>query len=456
MELYDLTRTTLEAQDIPRLKEALADVGLDDLLNLIPELAADERVIVFRLLPKERALALFDGLDVEQQQDLITSFAHEQAAAIFVGLEPDDRSRLLDELPAAVAKRLVETLSPDDRAQLHALLGYEPETAGRIMTPHYVRLTVDMTVEEALAKAREVGQRRETVHTLFVTDGERRLVGAVPLMRLVLAPAGAKVADIMETDITWAATDTDQEDAAKLLQRRDLYGLAVVDHDRRLVGVISADDAMEIMEEEATEDMFHQASLGSFGGQETNRAFRLVNGKVWETWPVRAPFLMVTMFGGLLAGSVIGRFEEAIAAVPMLAMFIPVVMDMGGNAGTQSSTIFARALALGHLNLRQFGKHVLRELGVGLTIGLGLGLVTGTVVALWQGMPRVGLVVGLSLVITMSMATTLGFLVPYGLIKLGADPAAGADPIITTIKDVTGLLIYFVMAYWILGPMLLH
>ncbi|HDQ35030.1 MAG TPA: magnesium transporter, partial [Chloroflexi bacterium] len=166
-------------------------------------------------------------------------------------------------------------------------------------------------------------------------------------------------------------------------------------------------------------------------------------------------FLLITLVGGLLAGTVIGVFEETLHGIPMLAIFIPVVMDMGGNAGTQSTTIFARALALGHINMRHFGAHLLREMGVGVTMGVAVGLLAGLIGAIWQGVPALGLVIGLSLTLTLTLATTLGFLIPYLLTRVGLDPAAGADPIITTIKDITGLLIYFALAYYLLGPMFL-
>ncbi|HDQ72154.1 MAG TPA: magnesium transporter [Chloroflexi bacterium] len=453
--LYDLAREHLDAGDMQALKAVLDQADMDDLRALIENLAPRERVLPFRLLGKDRALALFEQLDVEQRQDLIASFTQERANDIFGALDPDDRARLLDELPAAVAKRLVEALPPTERSQVNLLLGYKPETAGRIMTPKYVRLMQEMTVAEALEKVRRVGREQDDIHTLYVTDAERRLLGQISLNELILAQPEERIASLMDIDLLWATTETDQEEAARLLQHHDLLSLPVVDQGQRLVGVITIDDAMEIMEEEVTEDFFDKAALASFTGRETGRSYRLANGSLRDIWPVRMPFLLIAMVGGLLAGTVIGAFEHTIGSIPMLAIFIPVVMDMGGNAGTQSSTIFARALALGHINLRRFGVHLLREMSVGLSIGAVLGVVTGVIAALWQGVPALGLVVGLSLMFTTALATTLGFLIPYVLVRVGADPAAGADPIITTIKDITGLLIYFFLAYFLLGPMLL-
>jgi len=453
-DLYERVMAHIKDRDMRGLKTVLSQADLDALLTLVQELTTEERMIAFRLLDKQTALALFEQLDLEQRQDLITAFTHEQALAIFTDLDPDDRARLLDELPAAVAKRLVEALSPQERKQINFLLGYGAETAGRIMTPKYVRLTQKMTVAEALEKVRAIARPQETIHTLYVTDAERRLVGKLPLQTLILASHDDCIETLMITDVAWVTTDTDQEEAAQRLQHRDLLSLAVVDQGHRLVGVITADDAMEILEEEITEDMFDKAAVVALGSRDSS-SYRLVNGSLWHIWPMRLPFLLITLVGGLLAGTVIGVFEDTLHGIPMLAIFIPVIMDMGGNAGTQSTTIFARALALGHINMRHFGQHLLRELGVGVTMGVAVGILTGIIAAVWQGVPALGLVIGLSLTLTLTLATTLGFLIPYLLTRLGLDPAAGADPIITTIKDITGLLIYFLLAYYLLGPLFL-
>ncbi len=455
MDLYSKAEDYLEAGDMRALKAMLADADIDQLRSLVENLRPQGRVPVFRLLDKDRALALFEQLDVEQRQHLIASFTQEEAADIFAELAPDDRARLLDEMPAAITKRLVEALPPSERAQLNLLLGYEAETAGRIMTPKYIRLTADMTVEEALDKIRRVGREREAIHTLYVTDAERRLLGQVSLHTLILATPEERIASLMDAEALYVGTDTDQEEAARILQHHDLLSLPVVDHGQRLVGVITIDDAMEIMEEEVTEDFFDKAALTPFADDSAHQSYRLANGSVHRIFPLRVPFLLITMVGGLLAGTVVAAFEMTIEAIPMVAVFIPVVMDMGGNAGTQSTTIFARALALGHINLRRFGAHLLREIGVGLTMGAALGVVTGAIAAAWQGVPELGLVVGLSLTLTITLATTLGFVIPYTLMRLGIDPAIGADPIITTIKDITGLLIYFALAFVVLGPLLL-
>jgi magnesium transporter len=453
MELYDAVVAYLEAGRIEALKALLNQQDIAKLLDLIQELGPARRAIIFRLLDKGVALRLFEQFGSETRKDLLLSFHHDQAVDVFAGLASDERARLLDELPAGVTKRLVETLPRDERRKLDVLLGYPPETAGRIMTPDYVRLTREMTVEQALRKIRQVGQDRETVYVLYVTDDQRKLEGEVSLQTLVMAELDQTIAEIMQEDVPWVVTDTDQEEAAQIIKQQDLLALAVVDREQRLVGIVTVDDAMEILEEEMTEDFLQRVAIAPLGREKGHDSYQLVHGPIWRTWLIRVPFLVITLIGGLAAGGVIDSYEEAIAAIPALAIFIPVVMDAGGNAGTQSSTIFARALVLGHISSRQMLRHLLREMAVGFTIGTILGILTGGIVLVWQRSTEIAWVVGIALMATTTLATTLGFLIPYGLQQVGVDPAAGADPIITTIKDITGLLIYFGLAILLLGAL---
>jgi magnesium transporter len=234
--------------------------------------------------------------------------------------------------------------------------------------------------------------------------------------------------------------------ASQLLNRYDLLALPVLDESGRLLGVITVDDAISALEEEATEDIYQSAGILSTKDNQSVKSDLMVRGPIWRSWLVRVPFLLLTMIGGLLAGGVIGVFEEALETVVVLAFFIPIVMGMGGNSGTQSVGIFIRGYVLGQINPKDFRKHLLREMGVGLGLGLILGLVAGSAAALWQRDFNIGLVVGLSLVCTITVATALGFLVPLVINKLGIDPAVASEPVITTINDFTGMLIYFLFA----------
>lgn len=446
--------THLKSKDMESLKIILNEAEIIEILDVIRDLSPDEQVVVYRLLSKDRALFIFEQLDTNLQQKLLRSFTHERSIELISEMAPDDRVRLLEELPATVTKKLLASLSPEERNETNLLMGFEPETAGRIMTTEYVRLKRNWSVGEALNKIRQTEGEKESVYTLYVTDDTRRLEGVLSLRELVFASPEEKIENIMHKKVIKVSTDTDQEEVATTLQELDLLALPVVDKEERLVGIITIDDAIDIIQEEATEDIFNKAGLADLSRRETDRSDRLVNGSVWQIWMVRLPFLAITLVGGLLAGAVIEGFEEALEAIAAVAFFIPVIMDMGGNAGTQSSTIFARALILGHIDTKKFTKHFLKETGIGLTMGILVGVIAGLIASLWQGIPELGIAVGTALALTMTLATSLGFLIPYMLFKLGIDQAAGADPIITTIKDITGLLIYFVLVTQLLGHLL--
>ncbi|ABR49384.1 magnesium transporter [Alkaliphilus metalliredigens QYMF] len=455
MEIFKNTIWThLENREMESLKKLLSDAEVIEILNVIRELSSEEQAIVYRLLSKDKALEIFEQLDTHLQQKLLASFTEERVIEIISELAPDDRVRLLDELPAKVTKKLVDSLSPEERKETALLMGYEEETAGRIMTTEYVRLKRSYTAGEALEKVRANAKEKETIYTIYITDDSRKLEGVLSLRELVMASPEDILENIMHQKVIKASTSTDQEEVARTLQELDLLALPVVDNENRLVGIITIDDAMDILEEETTEDIFDKAGLADFNRLESDRSARLVTGSVFQIWKVRLPFLLITMFGGLMAGVVIGAFEESLEAIAAVAIFIPVIMDMGGNAGTQSSTIFARGVILGHINTRKFLDHLRKETLVGLSMGALIGVATGIIASVWQGIPELGIAVGLALAITMTLATALGFLIPFMLLKLGVDQAAGADPIITTIKDISGLLIYFVLVNQFLGYLL--
>ncbi|SET15485.1 magnesium transporter [Anaerobranca gottschalkii] len=437
--------THLKNKDVEALKKFLEEREVIEILDVLGELAPEEKVIIYRLLSKDKALLVFEQLDSNLQLELLKSFTEEKSIELINDLEPDDRVRLFDELPAKVTKKLLSLLTPEEREKTNLLMGFEPKTAGRIMTTEYVRLKKDWTVEEALKYIREREGLKEGIYTLYVTDDNRKLEGVLSLRELVLALPEQKIEEVMHKKVIKVRTDVDQEDVAKKIQELDLLTIPVVDREDRLVGIITIDDAMDILQEETTEDIFHKAGLLSLNKKESDRSSRLINGSVWQIWMTRLPFLILTAIGGLLAGFVIDVFEETLEAIAAVAIFIPVIMDMGGNAGTQSSTIFARALVLGHIDIKKFRRHLLKEIFIGLSMGAIVGIFTGIVASVWQGIPQLGLVVGLALGLTMTLATTLGFLIPYLLFKMNVDQAAGADPIITTIKDITGLFIYFVL-----------
>lgn len=446
--------THIENKDTETLKNLLANTNEMEILQAFFDLPNEEMVIAFRLLSKDSALSIFEKLDTIEREHLLLSFTEERAIEFVNELAPDDRVRLLDELPAIVAKKLISSLSSEERESTNILMGYEAKTAGRIMTTEYISLNRDMTADLALEKVRAQAKDKETVYTLFVTDNTKKLEGVLSLKDLLVADRGDVLGGFMSKSLIKVSTDTDQEEVAITLQELDLLAIPVVDKEERLVGIVTIDDAVDILEEEATEDLFIQAGLVDVTNSESDRSEVMVNGSMWKIWGVRMPFLFITLAAGFLSGFVIDGFEETLESVAAVAVFIPLIMDMGGNVGTQSSTVFVRGIVLGHIHLKKFTKHFFKEIAIGLSIGVFMGVPAGILAALWQGIPMLGVAVGLALVATMTLAALLGFLVPFVLIKFNVDQAAGAAPIITSIKDIAGLIIYFASVTIFLGNLL--
>ena len=312
-------------------------------------------------------------------------------------------------------------------------------------------------VQQALEAVRRSNAPHGQSGIVFLLDGQGRYKGFVRLSALLRAEPTDQVARLAESVDLAVTGETDQEAAARKLQFRDVSLLPVVNSKGEMIGVLTFDDAMDILEEETSDDIYYKAGVGDvFHTTDHVRSERLTQGPIWYAVRVRLAFLIVTLVGGLIVGSLIDQFEDVLGAVIALAIFIPLVMDMGGNVGTQSTTIFARGYALGHINMQGFfRKHVLREAGVGLSMAAVIGLVAGTVAYFWQGVPndipQLGIVVGVALFTAVLTASVLGFILPWVMLKIGVDHAPGADPFITTIKDFTGLLVYFSMAVWLIG-----
>lgn len=453
-KLTEINWTHLSNEELKLLKKQLNEEYYQHILDALNQVKSEESAIIYRLLSKDKAITIFNMLESTKQKKLLYALANHQVEELIGQLPPDDRVRLLDEMPAKVVNHLLNTLSEQEHQKTALLMGYKEETAGRLMTPNYLSVKKGETVEEALAKVKKKGENLETIYVIYVMNSFRKLEGVLSLKELVLAPSHLTIEAIMKTQVEYVTTETDQEDVAKKLRELDVLALPVVDTEHRLVGMVTVDDAMDVLVEETTEDIFNKAGLAELNHKESDRSNRLINGSLLSIWKVRLPFLFITMIGGLLAGVVIGQFEESLESVAAVAIFIPIIMDMGGNAGTQSSTIFSRGLILGDINTERFMKYLGKECLVGLTMGTLIGILTGIVAFVWQDLPALGLAVGIALVLTMTLATTIGFLIPYILYKCGIDQAAGADPIITTIKDITGLIIYFVLVNHLLTSLL--
>ena len=423
--------------------------------------------LIAPLLPPDQA-EIFEDLSLEEQTRLLKAAGIRQAANILEFLDDDDAANLAENLDVTLLARVLDLMEPDeaadllgdlspelrrqslkriaDSAEIQSLLRYPDDTAGGLMTSEYYVFPEETDVGTIFNAIRSQPFKDEEIPYVYAVDDQGRLTGIARLADLIRAHPEMPLLGIADPQFVSIDPHEDQEVAAQLLNRYDLLALPVLDSSGRLIGVITVDDAIAALEEEATEDIYKGAGILSTRDNQSVKSDLMVRGPVWRSWLVRIPFLLLTMVGGLLAGGVIGVYEEALETVVVLAFFIPVVMSMGGNSGTQSVGIFIRGYVLGQIDLHQFGKHLLHEIGVGLGLGVILGFFAGGVAALWQGDPVIGLVVGLALLFTIVVATALGFLVPLFINKLGIDPAVASEPVITTINDFTGMLIYFLFA----------
>jgi magnesium transporter len=429
-------------KDLAALGAALADVAPDQLALLLERLSDTDRAIVYRLLPKDRALAVFDLLAPGLQSDLIHGLQEAEVAAIFADLDPDDRVWLLDELPAALASRLLRGLEPAERQSTAEVLGYPRGSVGRRMTPESLAAREDATVGATFDRIRARLDEAETVYTLPVVDGSRHVTGIVSLRDVLRADPEMTIGEIMHRADVASAYDS-AETAARACANFGYLGLPVVDRESRLVGMLTLDDAARILEHEETEDSARQGGVEPLGRPYFATPVRsLVSSRI--IW------LLVLAVGATLTVQVMSTFEDTLEEVTVLALFVPLLIGTGGNAGNQAATTVTRALALGDVQPRDVGRVLVRELGVGVSLGAVLGLLGGVVTALiWE--PDVGVVIGLTLLAVCSMAATVGGIMPIIARSLHVDPAVFSNPFISTFLDATGLVVYFFIARAVLG-----
>lgn len=442
----------MTTHDIPRLidegattelTEWLSTTSVFDIVDELTRLDPADTAFAFRLLPRDRAIEVFEELEPIDQQHVIDGLRDDRVVHLIEELDPDDRARLLDEMPAKVANRLINQLSPGERRLTTILLGYAEESAGRLMTPEFVSLRATMTVADAMAKIRREGLDAETVYALPVLDDERHLIGITGLRSLVLAQPDQLIRDIMTTDVLMVHTDVDREDAARLVREAGLIALPVVDSEDRLVGVITVDDAMGVLEDEETEDF---ALHG--GHSPLNQPYLSVSAL--KLARVRALWLLVLMASAALTVNVLQFFEGTLEQAVVLALFVPLLIGTGGNSGAQAATAVIRAMAVGEVRLTDLPRIVWREARVGLMLGAMLAAaVFVPVVVIWD--VDLALVMSLTLIAICTWATIAGSALPLIAKRLGVDPAVVSAPFITTLVDSTGLILYFVFATIILG-----
>ncbi len=410
-----------------------------DLLELLDQLDDEGMEKLLELLSDAEAAALIQEMEQFEQVSLFRILSSDRASAILKEMASDDAVDLLGELSPEETAELLRMVD-EDADEFTGLLKYPEESAGGIMTTEFISLPAELPVEEAIARLREIAPEAETIYYVFVVDAENRLTGVLSLRDLIAAPDGTPLKAIMRRNVISVNAALDQEEAARVVARYDLLAVPVVDDENRLLGIITVDDVIDVLEQEATEDIYHLAGAGEVTGVEFMEA--PVHKVAWH----RTPWLVICLLGGLLSGSIIGVFESTLKSILILAVFIPVIMDMGGNVSTQSSTIFVRGIATGEIGAADLWRYFIREVKVGLFMGLLFGLLIAVSAYIWRGNPVLGLVVGISMFATVSLATLIGSLVPILFHKLNIDPAITSGPLVTTIKDITGLLIYFGMA----------
>lgn len=437
-EIAELVRTA----DTDGLRAWVQVAGVREIVDELVRVDDADMAVAFRLLDRDRAAEVFEALGPTYQQRLLAGLRDDRLVALIDGLDPDDRVRLLDDVPAKVANRLLGALSPEEHALTTTLLGYPEESAGRLMSPEFVSLRATMTVHEALAKIRRDGLDAETIYALPVLDDERHLIGVTGLRALVVADEATRISELMRTDVHHVDTHSDQEPAARLVRNEGLIALPVLDAEARLVGVITVDDAMDVLEAEDSEDAALQ------GGRSPARDPYLAMS-VLRLARTRALWLLILILAAALTVNVLQFFEDSLAKVVALALFVPLLIDTGGNCGSQASTAMVRALAIAEVRPGDLRRVLWREARVGVLLGLMLATVVFVPVAvIWE--PDLALVVSATVVTICLWATVAGSALPFVARRLNIDPAVVSAPLITTLVDATGLLIYFGFAHLIL------
>lgn len=444
-EALDILKDFLEKKQYIRMREWMADANAADIAAAIEELEEEERLKVFRILPKDMAADIFSYLPIEVEQDIIISLSAKEAGTIIDNLMADDATDLLEEMPANIVKKLLANASHDTRRDINHLLRYPEDSAGSIMTVEFVDLKEGQTVTQAIERIRKLGVDSETINICYVLDNQRKLKGTVALRYLLLTDPDEKIGDIMHENVISIHTLMDQEEVARQFQKYDFTAMPVVDNEDRLVGIITVDDVVDILQEEATEDMEKMAAIVP-----SDKPY--MRTSAFEIWKKRIPWLLLLMISATFTGKIIASFENALSVYVVLTTFIPMLMDTGGNAGGQASVTIIRGLSLNEIEFKDFPKVLWKEIRVSMLCGITLAAANFVKLMLLDKVSlMVAAVVCLTLVATVFFAKIVGSMLPLAAKKLGFDPAVMASPFITTIVDALSLLIYFRIATILLG-----
>ena len=435
----------LNKSNFNQIRESLLEENAVDIAGLFEELENDDIVRVFRLLPKELAAETFSYMEPDMQQNIVEAITDRELSGIIDELFLDDTVDFIDEMPANVVKRVLKNTDADTRKLINHLLQYKDDSAGSVMTVEFVDLKKEMTVQEAFEHIRKTGVDKETIYTCYVTNKNRKLQGVLSVKDLLLASYDDIVGDIMDTNVISVNTDDDKEEVVNALSKYNFLALPVVDKESRLVGIVTIDDAIDVLQEENTEDIEKMAAI-------TPSDKSYFKTGVFETFLQRIPWLMLLMISAAFTGAIISHFEEALGKMVILTSFIPMFMGTGGNAGGQSSVTIIRGISLGEIEFSDLFKAMWKEIRVGVLCGIALAAVNFLKLLIFDRVGiEVSMVVNLTLVATVFFAKIIGCVLPMVAKKLKLDPAVVASPFITTIIDALSLVIYFNIASNILG-----
>lgn len=441
LELNDL----LEKKDFLKLADALRRTNPVDIEDFMSDISLEDRLLVFRLLKKDDAAEVFAELDQDEKMELLSKISDTELDSIVKELNFDDMIDTLEEMPATVVKKLLRKSDPSTRKLVNEFLQFPEDSVGTLMTTEFVELKKEMTVKESLAYIKEIGNNKVTIYTCYVTGPQRKLLGYVSLRNIVTSDEGVLIKDLMFEDVISLETHEDQEEAASTFKRYGFTSLPVVDSERRLVGLVTIDDILDVMEEEATEDFQIMAGISPEEEEYTKLS-------AWQLAKNRLPWLLFLMISASFTSTILKSYQKIIESIIALNMFIPMLTDSGGNAGSQASTLIIRGMATGEIELDDWKKIVFKELEVGLIAGLVMGIVATAKCILFDKVSvEIALIVGITIVLIIIIAKVVGAILPMAAKRFGFDPAIMASPLITTIVDSIGLLCYFEVARVIIG-----
>ena len=440
----ELILELLENRQYKELKTELENMHPVDIAEMLEEFDEKQVLLVFRLLGKDEAAETFTEMNSDMQEMLINALTDSEIKEVMDEMYLDDTVDVLEEMPANVVDRLLMATDEETRQQINMLLNYPEDSAGSIMNVEYIAFQKDMTVEDAILKIRQVGLNRETIYTCYVTE-KRKLIGVVSLKELLVSGDNHLIEEIMETNLLYVHTHDDQEEAAAMINKYGLIAIPVVDKEMRMVGIVTVDDAIDVIEEETTEDMSMMAGIVA----PSEDTYFMTS--IWEHAKSRFPWLLFLMLSATISGLVLGHFEAALVTMPILNTFVPMLTGTGGNCGSQSSTLIIRGLATAEIDFKDIFKVIFKELRVAALVGALLAIVNGIRVVIMYQDVMLAFTLGITLLCTVVLAKTIGCTLPLIAKKCGLDPALMAAPLITTLVDTGTILIYFTIATRIFG-----